>query len=68
VSKNVFSYQRNNRQKRSFVMAHSLKKCLPKGVDADKIQARFSKGVLTVNLPKKPEAMKPEKNINIELD
>ncbi|WP_416194635.1 Hsp20/alpha crystallin family protein [Pseudomonas sp. 5C2] len=41
---------------------------LPKGVDADKIQARFSKGVLTVNLPKKPEAMKPEKNINIELD
>jgi HSP20 family protein len=41
---------------------------LPEGVDRDKIQARFSKGVLTVNLPKKPEAMKPEKIINIELD
>ena len=41
---------------------------LPKGVDADKIDAHFSKGVLTVSLPKKPEAMKPEKIVQIKAD
>ncbi len=34
---------------------------LPEGVDADKIEASFKKGVLTVSLPKKPEAQKQKK-------
>jgi HSP20 family molecular chaperone IbpA len=34
---------------------------LPEGVDTDKIEASFKNGVLTVRLPKKPEAIKPEK-------
>lgn len=38
---------------------------LPDEVDADKIEASFSKGVLTVTLPKKPEAVKPEKKIEV---
>lgn len=41
---------------------------LPKGVDADHIQARFNKGVLSVTLPKTPEAVKPEKNVDIATD
>ncbi|VVO18881.1 Hsp20/alpha crystallin family protein [Pseudomonas fluorescens] len=41
---------------------------LPKGVDADRIEAHFSKGVLTVSLPKKPEAMKAEKIVQIKAD
>ncbi|MDP2244220.1 Hsp20/alpha crystallin family protein [Pseudomonas sp.] len=40
---------------------------LPKGVDAEKIEAHFSKGVLTISLPKKPEAIKPEKHIDIKV-
>jgi len=36
---------------------------VPEGVDADKIEASFKKGVLTVKLPKKPEAVKPKKKI-----
>ena len=39
---------------------------LPEGVEADKIEARFNKGVLTVTLPKKPEAQKPEKTIPVK--
>ncbi len=38
----------------------------PEGVDADKIEARFEKGVLKVTLPKKPEAQKKEKKIEIK--
>ncbi|QLL10729.1 Hsp20/alpha crystallin family protein [Pseudomonas chlororaphis] len=41
---------------------------LPKGVDADKIEASFSKGVLSISLPKKPEAMKAEKVVPIKAD
>jgi HSP20 family protein len=39
---------------------------LPDGVDADKIEATFKKGVLTVTLPKRPEAQKPEKKITVK--
>jgi HSP20 family protein len=38
---------------------------VPEGVDADKIAASFKKGVLTVTLPKSPEAQKQEKKIAI---
>jgi HSP20 family protein len=36
------------------------------GVDADKIEANFKKGVLTVTLPKRPEAQKPAKKIDVK--
>jgi HSP20 family protein len=39
---------------------------IPKGVDADKIEATFKKGVLTVTLPKTPQAQKPEKKISVK--
>ncbi len=40
---------------------------VPEGVDPDKIEASFKKGVLTVTLPKKPEAVKPEKKIEVKV-
>jgi len=39
---------------------------IPEGVDTDKIEASFNKGVLTVTLPKKPEAQKPAKKIDVK--
>jgi len=39
---------------------------VPDGVDADKIDASFKKGVLTLTLPKKPEAQKPAKKIEVK--
>ena len=39
---------------------------LPDGVDAAKIEASFTKGVLTVTLPKKAEAQTPERKIEIK--
>ena len=39
---------------------------VPDGVDADKIEAGFKNGVLTVTLPKTPEAQKSEKKIAIK--
>jgi HSP20 family protein len=39
---------------------------LPEGVDPDKIEANLKKGVLTVTLPKKPEAQKPAKKIEVK--
>ena len=39
---------------------------VPEGVDTDKIEASFKKGVLTVTLPKKPGAQKPEKKIQVK--
>ena len=39
---------------------------LPESVDADKIEASFKKGVLTVRLPKKADAQKPAKKIEIK--
>ena len=38
---------------------------VPETVDGDKIEAQFKKGVLTVTLPKKPDARKPEKKIEV---
>ena len=39
---------------------------LPAGVDADKIDATFTKGVLTVRLPKTEEAKQSEKKIAVK--
>jgi HSP20 family protein len=39
---------------------------IPEGVDTDKIEANFNKGVLTLRLPKKPDAIKPEKTIAVK--
>jgi HSP20 family protein len=39
---------------------------VPDDVDADKIEATFKKGVLTVIMPKKPEAQKTEKKIDVK--
>ncbi len=39
---------------------------VPEDVAADKIAASFQKGVLTLTLPKKPEAVQPEKKIEIK--
>jgi HSP20 family protein len=47
----------------------SFERCfrVPEGVDTDKIEANFKKGVLTVTLPKKPGAQKPEKKIEVKV-
>ena len=39
---------------------------IPDSVDHDKLDAAFKKGVLTVTLPKKAEALKPEKKIPVK--
>jgi HSP20 family protein len=39
---------------------------VPDGVDADKIAAGFEKGVLSLTLPKKPEAQKKAKKIEVK--
>lgn len=39
---------------------------LPDGVDAGAIEAQFSKGVLKIHLPKKADAMQPERSIPIK--
>ena len=39
---------------------------LPEGVEANKIEATFKNGVLRVTVPKKPEAIQPEKKIQIK--
>ena len=40
---------------------------MPEGVDTDKIEASFKKGVLTVTLPKTVEAKKAEKKITVKV-
>jgi HSP20 family protein len=40
---------------------------VPEGVDMDKIEASFKKGVLTVSLPKTVEAKKAEKKITVKV-
>lgn len=39
---------------------------VPEGVDTEKVEASFKKGVLTITLPKKPEAQKPAKKIDVK--
>jgi HSP20 family protein len=39
---------------------------VPEAVEADKIEANFKNGVLTITLPKKPEARKPAKKIDVK--
>ncbi|SFU21461.1 Hsp20/alpha crystallin family protein [Mesorhizobium sp. YR577] len=39
---------------------------VPEGVDADKIEANFAKGVLKVKLPKSPAAQQSEKKITVK--
>lgn len=40
---------------------------LPEGVDAEKIEANFTKSVLTVKLPKSAEAQNAEKRITVKV-
>ena len=55
-------YYLSERRYGSFQRAFSV----PDGVDADKIEAGFKNGVLTVTLPKTAEAQKSEKKIAIK--
>ena len=55
-------YYLNEREIGSFERSFGL----PAGVDVDKVEASLKKGVLTVSLPKKPEAQKPEKKIEVK--
>jgi HSP20 family protein len=41
---------------------------VPDGVDLDKVEASFKKGVLTVTLPKTAEAQKAEKKITVKTE
>ena len=54
-------YHRSERRYGSFRRSFQV----PEGVDADKIEASFKDGVLTVKLPKTPEAQKQKKKIAI---
>ena len=44
---------------------HPILRARSAGLDAEKIEASFKEGVLTVTLPKKPAAQKPEKKIEV---
>ncbi|SRR5579871_2143746 len=55
-------YHLNERRFGSFERSFRL----PESVDAEKIEANFKKGVLTLTLPKTPEAQKAEKKIAIK--
>ena len=57
-------YYVNERRSGSFERTFRL----PEGIDAGRIEASFRKGVLTVTLPKKPEAQEPERNIAVRTD
>jgi HSP20 family protein len=41
---------------------------VPDGIDLDKVEASFKKGVLTVTLPKTAEAQKAEKKITVKTE
>ncbi len=52
------------RERRFGSFARSVR--IPDAVDADKIEASFKNGVLKVTLPKRPEAQKPVKKIEVK--
>ena len=52
------------RERRFGSFARSVR--IPDTVDADRIEAAFKNGVLKVTLPKKPEARKPVKKIEVK--
>ncbi len=52
------------RERRFGSFTRSLR--VPDSVDPEKIEAHFKKGVLTVTLPKTPEAQKPVRNIEVK--
>jgi HSP20 family protein len=52
------------RERRFGSFARSIR--VPDTVDSEKIEASFKKGVLTVTLPKTPEARKPVKKIEVK--
>jgi HSP20 family protein len=58
------SYHLTERRYGSFERVFTL----PKSVDADGVKASFKAGVLSVTMPKKADAMKPEKEIDIAID
>lgn len=49
------------RHRGSFARAFSL----PEGIDADKVEADLQEGVLTITLPKSPEAQKKARRIEV---
>ncbi|MDQ0506094.1 Hsp20/alpha crystallin family protein [Xanthobacter agilis] len=55
-------YYLSERRYGSFTRAFKV----PDGVDADKVEARFAKGVLTISLPKSAEAKSQEKTIQVK--
>lgn len=56
------NYQRKERYYGSFKRSMSL----PDSIDDEKIEAKLDKGVLTVKLAKRPEAVKEERKIKIQ--
>lgn len=60
--KNDKNYHFSERAYGSFQRAFDL----PTSVDRNKVSADFSKGVLTISLPKTAEAQKPQKKIEIK--
>jgi len=62
IDENGKDYHLHERRFGSFERAFAI----PDGVDEDKIEARFDKGVLTVSMPKTAAAQQPEKKIEVK--
>jgi HSP20 family protein len=56
------NYYRRERSFGSFERSFQM----PDGVDLDKVDAKFNKGIVTVTLPKTAEAQKAEKKITVK--
>lgn len=55
-------YYLSERRRGSFTRRFQL----PEGIDEDKVDAALAKGVLTITLPKKPEAQKKQKTVEVK--